>query len=59
MIIKTRTGGMGKTRLRLNQVVLTTARLIERRTAREHFAALSVANNNRDAQDAEDGAGED
>jgi hypothetical protein len=45
----------------LDQVVLTIARLIGRRIARDHFAALSAANDNRprDAQDAEDGADED
>lgn len=50
-----------ETRRQLDQVVLTIARLIGRRIAREHFAALSAANDNRpqDAQEAEDGADED
>jgi len=50
-----------ETRQQLDQVVLTIARLIGRRIAREHFAALTAANDNRpkDAQDAEDGADED
>lgn len=50
-----------ETRWQLDQVVLTIARLIGRRIAREHFAALSAANDNRPkgAQDAEDGADED
>jgi hypothetical protein len=50
-----------ETRRQLDQVVLSIARLIGRRMAREHFAALSVANDNRpkDAQDAEDGAGKE
>jgi hypothetical protein len=45
----------------LDQVVLTIARLIGRRIAREHFAALSAANDNRPkgVHDAEDGADED
>jgi hypothetical protein len=45
-------------RRQLDQVVLTIARLIGRRIAREQFAALSAANDNRpkNAQDAEDGA---
>ncbi len=50
-----------ETRRQLDQVVLTIARLIGRRMAREHFAALSAANDNRPkgAQDAEDGADQD
>ncbi len=50
-----------ETRRKLDQVVLTIARLIGRRIAREHFAALSAANDNRPkgVQDAEDGADED
>jgi hypothetical protein len=42
-------------------VVLTIARLIGRRIARDHFVALSAANDNRpkNAQDAEDGAGKE
>jgi hypothetical protein len=50
-----------ETRRQLDQVVLTIARLIGRRIAREHFAALSAANDNRPkgVQDAEDGADED
>lgn len=50
-----------ETRRQLDQVVLTIARLIGRRIAREHFAALTAANDNRSkgAQDAEDGADED
>jgi hypothetical protein len=45
-------------RRQLDQVVLTIARLIGRRIAREQFTALSAANDNRpkDAQGAEDGA---
>ncbi len=45
----------------LDQVVLTIARLIGRRIARDHFAAFSAANDNRprDAQGAEDGADKD
>jgi hypothetical protein len=43
----------------VDRVVLTIARLIGRRIAREQFKALSAANDSRpnDAQDAEDGAG--
>ncbi len=54
-------GQDGETRRQLDQVVLSIARLIGRRIAREHFAALSAANDNRpkDVQDAEDGADED
>ena len=50
-----------ETRQQMDRVVLTIARLIGRRIARDHFAALSAANDNRpkDAQDAEDGADED
>ena len=50
-----------ETRRELDQVVLSIARLIGRRIAREHFAALSAANDNRpkDARDAEDGADKD
>lgn len=52
---------VGETRRQLDQVVLTIPRLIGRRIARDHFAALSAANDNRpsDAQDAEEGADED
>ena len=48
-------------RRQVDQVVLSIARLIGRRIAREHFAALSAANDNRpkDAQEAEDGAGKE
>ncbi len=48
-------------RRQLDQVVLTIARLIGRRIAREHFAALTAVNDNRPkgVQDAEDGADED
>lgn len=48
-------------RRQLDQVVLTIARLIGRRIAREHFAAISAANDNRpmNAQNTEDGADED
>lgn len=50
-----------ETRQQMDRVVLTIARLIGRRIAREQFAALSAANDNRpkDAQEAEDGAGKD
>lgn len=50
-----------ETRRQLDQMVLSVARLIGRRIAREHFAALSAANENRPkgAQDAEDGADQD
>jgi hypothetical protein len=50
-----------ETRQRVDRVVLTIARLIGRRIAREHFEALSAANDNRPkgVQDAEDGADED
>lgn len=49
---------VGETRRQLDQVVLTVARLIGRRIARDHFAALSAANDNRpsDARDVEEGA---
>jgi hypothetical protein len=52
---------VGETRQQLDQVVLTIARLIGRRIARDHFAALGAANDNRpsDAQDAEVEADED
>ena len=52
---------VGATRRQLDQLVLTIARLIGRRIARDHFAALGAANDNRpsDAQDAEEGADED
>ena len=52
---------VGETRRQLDQVVLTVARLIGRRIARDQFAALSAANDNRpiDAQDAEEGPDED
>ncbi len=45
----------------VDRVILTIARLIGRRMAREQFAALNAANENKpeDAQDAEDGAGKD
>lgn len=45
----------------VDQVVLTIARLIGRRIAREHFAALSAANDNGPSNPphAEDGADED
>lgn len=47
-----------ETRQRMDRVVLTIARLIGRRIAREQFATLSAANDNRpkNVQDAEDGA---
>ena len=50
-----------ETRRQLDQVVLSIARLIGRGIVREHFAALTAANDNRpkDAQDAKDGADED
>ncbi|MBL6613157.1 MAG: hypothetical protein ISP45_04040 [Reyranella sp.] len=50
-----------ETRQQVDRVALTIARLIGRRIAREQFAALSAANDNRpeDAQDAEDGAGKE
>jgi hypothetical protein len=50
-----------ETRRQLHQVVLTIARLIGRRIAREQFAALSAANDNRpkDAWGAEDGPDKD
>ncbi|WP_036295473.1 hypothetical protein, partial [Methylosinus sp. PW1] len=46
----------GETRRQLNQVALTIARLIGRQIARDQFAALTAANDNRpeDAQSAED-----
>lgn len=49
---------VGETRRQLDQVVLTIARLIGRRIARDHLAALSAANDNRpsDARDVEEGA---
>lgn len=52
---------VGETQRQLDQVVLTIARLIGRRIARDQFAALSAANDNRpgDAHDAEEGADED
>ncbi len=48
-------------RRQLDQVVLSIARLIGRRIAREQFAALTAANDNRsqDARDVEDGTDED
>jgi hypothetical protein len=50
-----------ETRQQMDRVVLTIARLIGRSIAREHFAALGAANDNRpkDAPDAEYGADED
>jgi hypothetical protein len=50
-----------ETQRQSDQVVLTIARLIGRRMAREQFAAVGAANDSRpkDAQDAEDGADED
>jgi hypothetical protein len=50
-----------KAQQQMDRVVLTIARLIGRRMAREQFAAFSAANDNRpkDAQDAKDGVDED
>lgn len=50
-----------ETRQQMDRVVLTIARLIGRRIARDQFAVLSAANDNRpkDTQDAEDGAGKE
>jgi hypothetical protein len=49
------------TRQQVDRVILTIARLIGRRIAREQFAALNAANDNKpeDTLDAEDGAGKD
>lgn len=47
-----------QTRQRVDRVVLTIARLIGRLIARERFAALTAANDNR-PEDAQDGAGKE
>jgi hypothetical protein len=46
-----------QTRQQMDRVILTIARLIGRRIAREQFAALSAANDNRLQVVPEDGAG--
>jgi hypothetical protein len=48
-----------ETRRQLDQVALTIARLIGRRIAREQFAALNAANDNRSEEAQEDGAGKE
>ncbi|MDP1964713.1 MAG: hypothetical protein Q8K93_21230 [Reyranella sp.] len=48
-----------QTQLQVDRVALTIARLIGRRIAREQFAALSAANDNRPQDAHEDGAGKE
>lgn len=48
-----------QTRQQVDRVVLTIARLIGRRIAREQFAALSAANDNGPQTVQEDGAGKE
>lgn len=54
-----RDGPDQETRQQVDRVALTIARLIGRRIAREQFAALSAANDNRPQDAQEDGAGKE